>query len=295
MRAMGSKGAAKALMQKAGVPLLPGYHGAEQGADFLAGEAERIGFPLVIKAVAGGGGRGMRVVRGAEDFAEALQAARQEGLCLDASGSARGGLQRCHALRDRSLVRSHHDLRRRGRLVRIIDAGEALDLAGARLGVEALRVAGLRDGERRIDMHLEERDASLRMARADAIAIGAVRADHADDGDQERKDGTSNVMWGAADLAEESDVHRLGQRATGAQGCGGGLRHDEGHDAEEQRGQEGACRDGRLAGDKLPPLLAKEDAHLWIEEARDHGVSVLEASPSTWKKCLCCLPINRDI
>jgi 3-methylcrotonyl-CoA carboxylase alpha subunit len=79
MRAMGSKGAAKALMQKAGVPLLPGYHGAEQGADFLAGEAERIGFPLVIKAVAGGGGRGMRVVRSAEDFAEALQAARQEG------------------------------------------------------------------------------------------------------------------------------------------------------------------------------------------------------------------------
>ncbi|MFM8614948.1 MAG: acetyl/propionyl/methylcrotonyl-CoA carboxylase subunit alpha, partial [Alphaproteobacteria bacterium] len=79
MRAMGSKGSAKALMEKAGVPLLPGYHGAEQDADFLAGEAQRIGFPLVIKAVAGGGGRDMRVVRAAGDFADALRAARQEG------------------------------------------------------------------------------------------------------------------------------------------------------------------------------------------------------------------------
>jgi 3-methylcrotonyl-CoA carboxylase alpha subunit len=79
MRAMGSKGSAKALMEKAGVPLLPGYHGAEQDAAFLEGEAKRIGFPLVIKAVAGGGGRGMRVVRAAADFADALQSARQEG------------------------------------------------------------------------------------------------------------------------------------------------------------------------------------------------------------------------
>ena len=79
MRAMGSKGSAKALMEKAGVPLLPGYHGAEQDAAFLEGEAKRIGFPLVIKAVAGGGGRGMRVVRAAADFVDALQSARQEG------------------------------------------------------------------------------------------------------------------------------------------------------------------------------------------------------------------------
>ena len=63
----------------AGVPLLPGYHGAEQDSAFLEGEAKRIGFPLVIKAVSGGGGRGMRVVRAAADFADALQSARQEG------------------------------------------------------------------------------------------------------------------------------------------------------------------------------------------------------------------------
>jgi 3-methylcrotonyl-CoA carboxylase alpha subunit len=79
MRAMGSKGSAKALMEKAGVPLLPGYHGTEQDSAFLEGEAVRIGFPLIIKAVAGGGGRGMRVVRAAADFTEALRAARQEG------------------------------------------------------------------------------------------------------------------------------------------------------------------------------------------------------------------------
>src|SRR6185312_2227936 len=58
MRAMGSKSAAKALMETSGVPLLPGYHGAEQDADLLADAAARVGFPVVIKAVSGGGGRG---------------------------------------------------------------------------------------------------------------------------------------------------------------------------------------------------------------------------------------------
>ncbi len=79
MRAMGSKAAAKALMERSGVPLLPGYHGAEQDPEFLAATAEKIGFPVVIKAVAGGGGRGMRVVERSTDFADALASARQEG------------------------------------------------------------------------------------------------------------------------------------------------------------------------------------------------------------------------
>ncbi len=78
MRAMGSKAAAKALMAKTDVPLLPGYHGERQEAGFLADQAERIGFPVVIKAVSGGGGRGMRVVTEAGDFATALGSARQE-------------------------------------------------------------------------------------------------------------------------------------------------------------------------------------------------------------------------
>ena len=78
MRAMGSKSAAKALMGTSAVPLLPGYHGDRQDAAFLEDQAARIGFPVVIKAVSGGGGRGMRVVTTAADFASALTSARQE-------------------------------------------------------------------------------------------------------------------------------------------------------------------------------------------------------------------------
>jgi 3-methylcrotonyl-CoA carboxylase alpha subunit len=79
MRAMGSKAAAKSLMEKSGVPLLPGYHGADQDPAMLAATAQKIGFPVVIKAVSGGGGRGMRVVERAGDFADALASAQQEG------------------------------------------------------------------------------------------------------------------------------------------------------------------------------------------------------------------------
>ena len=78
IRAMGDKGAAKALMAKAGVPLVPGYHGNDQNAEHLSIQAGVIGFPLLIKASAGGGGRGMRVVRTADDFATSLVAARRE-------------------------------------------------------------------------------------------------------------------------------------------------------------------------------------------------------------------------
>jgi 3-methylcrotonyl-CoA carboxylase alpha subunit len=76
--AMGDKSAAKRLMEKAGVPLVPGYHGENQDAGFLRAEADRIGYPVLIKASAGGGGKGMRVVESAEGFAAALQSARRE-------------------------------------------------------------------------------------------------------------------------------------------------------------------------------------------------------------------------
>ena len=76
--AMGSKSAAKALMEKAGVPLTPGYHGERQEADYLQKEAVRIGFPVLIKAVAGGGGKGMRRVDRAADFASALASCQRE-------------------------------------------------------------------------------------------------------------------------------------------------------------------------------------------------------------------------
>lgn len=80
IRAMGSKAAAKALMQQSGVPLVPGYHGEDQTPSLLAAEATRIGFPVLIKASAGGGGKGMRIVERAEDFAEALALAKGEAL-----------------------------------------------------------------------------------------------------------------------------------------------------------------------------------------------------------------------
>jgi len=78
IRAMGSKSAAKALMERADVPLVPGYHGDNQDAAFLAGEAARIGWPVLIKASAGGGGKGMRIVRSASEFADALASCKRE-------------------------------------------------------------------------------------------------------------------------------------------------------------------------------------------------------------------------
>jgi 3-methylcrotonyl-CoA carboxylase alpha subunit len=76
--AMGSKSAAKAIMARAGVPIVPGYHGDDQQPALLAGEAARIGYPVLVKATAGGGGKGMKVATGAGDFADALASAQRE-------------------------------------------------------------------------------------------------------------------------------------------------------------------------------------------------------------------------
>ncbi len=76
--AMGSKSAAKALMEKAGVPLVPGYHGDEQDLQTFIAASERIGYPVLLKATAGGGGKGMKVVEREADMAEALASAQRE-------------------------------------------------------------------------------------------------------------------------------------------------------------------------------------------------------------------------
>lgn len=78
IRAMGLKDAAKALMEEAGVPVVPGYHGDNQDPEHLAGAADTIGYPVLIKAVAGGGGKGMRLVERPEEFDEKLTSARGE-------------------------------------------------------------------------------------------------------------------------------------------------------------------------------------------------------------------------
>ena len=78
IRAMGLKDAAKTLAERAGAPVVPGYHGARQEPEHLRAEAEKIGWPVLIKAVAGGGGKGMRRVERGEDFEAMLDGARRE-------------------------------------------------------------------------------------------------------------------------------------------------------------------------------------------------------------------------
>ena len=92
IRAMGDKAGAKRLMIAAGVPCIPGYQGEDQSTDNLAAQADKIGYPVMIKATAGGGGRGMRLVRQAPDFAELLRNAQSEA--LNAFGDATVILER---------------------------------------------------------------------------------------------------------------------------------------------------------------------------------------------------------
>jgi 3-methylcrotonyl-CoA carboxylase alpha subunit len=99
IRAMGSKSEAKKIMEKARVPLVPGYHGDDQSADLLAREAERIGFPVLIKASAGGGGKGMRVVEGAAKFNDQLAGAKRE---------AKAAFSDDHVLIEKYLTRPRH-------------------------------------------------------------------------------------------------------------------------------------------------------------------------------------------
>jgi len=99
IRAMGSKSEAKKLMEIAKVPLVPGYHGDDQSPDLLASEAQRIGFPVLIKAAAGGGGKGMRPVAKAEQFADALAGAKRE---------AKAAFADDHVLIEKYLERPRH-------------------------------------------------------------------------------------------------------------------------------------------------------------------------------------------
>ncbi|MGC4395460.1 acetyl/propionyl/methylcrotonyl-CoA carboxylase subunit alpha [Hydrogenophaga sp. T2] len=99
IRALGSKSAAKALAQQHGVPVLPGYFGADQRDETFAAEAARIGYPVMVKAVAGGGGRGMRLVREAAQLPAALASARAEALA---------GFGSAELLLERAVLRPRH-------------------------------------------------------------------------------------------------------------------------------------------------------------------------------------------
>ncbi|MEM7219083.1 MAG: acetyl-CoA carboxylase biotin carboxylase subunit [Pseudomonadota bacterium] len=93
IEAMGSKQGAKRIMESAGVPLIPGYHGDDQSDDGLAAAAAQIGYPVMVKASAGGGGKGMRRVDAPEDFEAALASAKREA--LTAFGDDRILLEKC--------------------------------------------------------------------------------------------------------------------------------------------------------------------------------------------------------
>ncbi|HEY6985425.1 MAG TPA: biotin carboxylase N-terminal domain-containing protein [Rhodanobacteraceae bacterium] len=99
MRRMGSKAGAKELMARRGVPVVPGYTGENQDPAHLAREAERVGFPLMIKAAFGGGGKGMRIVRGASEFAASLQSCQRE---------AKNAFGRDRVLLERYIERPRH-------------------------------------------------------------------------------------------------------------------------------------------------------------------------------------------
>jgi geranyl-CoA carboxylase alpha subunit len=87
IKAMGNKAGAKEIMAKAGVPCVPGYQGGDQSGAAMLREARRIGFPVIIKAVAGGGGRGMRLVTDEAAFADALRSARSEASAAFGDGT----------------------------------------------------------------------------------------------------------------------------------------------------------------------------------------------------------------
>ena len=99
MRKMGSKAGAKELMQAAGVPVVPGYTGEDQTPNVLSREAARIGFPLMIKAAHGGGGKGMRIVRSLEEFIPSLESCQRE---------ARGAFGRDRVLLERYIESPRH-------------------------------------------------------------------------------------------------------------------------------------------------------------------------------------------
>jgi geranyl-CoA carboxylase alpha subunit len=99
IRAMGHKAGAKRLMMEAGVPCIPGYQGEQQDEASLQAQARRVGFPLMIKATAGGGGRGMRLARQPEEFAELLRSAKSE---------ARGAFGDDEVLLERAIVEPRH-------------------------------------------------------------------------------------------------------------------------------------------------------------------------------------------
>ncbi|MES2918425.1 MAG: acetyl/propionyl/methylcrotonyl-CoA carboxylase subunit alpha [Pseudomonadota bacterium] len=154
--AMGSKSGAKALMEKAGVPLIPGYHGDNQDEAFLLAQARQMGFPVLLKASAGGGGKGMRAVHEEKEFTEALHAAQREA--QNAFGDDR-------MLIEKLLVEPRHVevqvlADRHGNAVYVFDRDCSIQRRHQKV-VEEAPAPGLSD-----DLHRAMGEAAVRAARA---------------------------------------------------------------------------------------------------------------------------------
>ena len=156
MRALGDKARAKALAELHDVPVLPGYHGQEQTRQTLSAHADRIGYPLMIKASAGGGGRGMRVVAATAEFESALEAAQREALA--SFGDDRVLLERYVARPRHVEVQVIGDAH--GRLIHLGERECSVQRRHQKLIEETPSPA--------VDVALRERmgDAALRLARA---------------------------------------------------------------------------------------------------------------------------------
>jgi 3-methylcrotonyl-CoA carboxylase alpha subunit len=145
IRAMGDKAAAKALMEKAGVPVVPGYHGADQSEARLLKEAARIGYPVLIKPSAGGGGKGMRIVTEPAAFAASLAAAKREAMA--AFGDDRVLVERYLTKPRHIEVQVFGD--RGGKLVHLFERDCSIQRRHQKV-IEEAPAPGLSDGQRRV-------------------------------------------------------------------------------------------------------------------------------------------------
>src|SRR6202161_114737 len=162
IRAMGSKSASKAAMAAAGVPVAPGYHGDEQSLERLIAEAERIGFPLIIKASAGGGGKGMQVVNSAAEVAAAAESAQR--LARTAFGDDRLLLERYFPLARHVEVQIFADSH--GQTISLFDRDCSVQRRHQKI-IEEAPAPGLRE---------EVRTAMAQAAVKSAKAVGYVGA-----------------------------------------------------------------------------------------------------------------------
>ena len=162
IRAMGSKSASKAAMSAVGVPVAPGYHGQDQSAHRLAAEAERVGFPLIIKASAGGGGKGMQVVESSGDVPAAIESAQR--LARTSFGDDRLLMERYFAQARHVEVQVFADTH--GGIVSLFDRDCSVQRRHQKI-IEEAPAPGLRD---------EVREAMARAAIQAARAVGYVGA-----------------------------------------------------------------------------------------------------------------------